>query len=196
MIRSISGNPIKSPPSSALTEVRDLSTLIWQAGDGDITAIGALYDRYAPAILDIGVRLLGSTSDAEDLVHDVFVGLARAVRSYEGRGTFDGWIKRVATREALMKLRRLKLISEVPLMEAVTPTPGNSDATTTLINQLTLWDAIGQIPTIQRTVFVLKEIQGYTHAEIAEMEGITVSGSKIRLYRARESLRALLEESK
>jgi RNA polymerase sigma factor (sigma-70 family) len=74
----------------------------------DPAAFADLYDQYAGLLFRIGYSLLGDTSEAEDLVHDVFLGLPRALTTFEGRGSFEGWLKRVATRTGLMKLRQAR----------------------------------------------------------------------------------------
>jgi len=73
---------------------------------GDLAALGGLYDRYAGILLAVAYRLLMSKDDAEDVVHDVFVGLPEAFRRYEERGALAGWLKRVTVRVALSRLRR------------------------------------------------------------------------------------------
>ena len=168
--------------------------LIAGARAGSPDALGELYDRYAAGIYTIAARLLGSTADAEDVVHDVFLGLAETLRSFEGRGNFAGWLGRVCTRAALMKLRRAKV-------EARAVAAGNADRRpeavgNAWIDRIVLETAIAQLPRPLRTVFVLKEFAGYSHAEIAEMEEISVANSKARLFRARERLRDLLEDAR
>jgi RNA polymerase sigma-70 factor (ECF subfamily) len=182
-------------PSVAPTVTRaDLhQTLVAQARDGSPEALAELYDRYAPTIYNLGMRLMGSGPDAEDVVHDVFVGLPQALKSYEGRGSFEGWLNRVASRVALMKLRRMKVRSEVSL--AASSRVPSGDFVPSLLDQVTLRDALNQLPTHLRTTFWLKEVEGYSHAEIAELEDITVTSSKTRLFRAREMLRTLLATS-
>lgn len=182
--------------SSCQTRMADMSQadevrrLVQRAREGDREAIGDLYELYALALFNVGLRLLGSSADAEDVVHDVFAGLAKALRSYAGRGSFEGWLRQIATRVALMRLRRRKILPEVSLHESVTV---SSEPPSTVLDQITLRDALQRLPDDQRVVVVLKDIEGYSHTEIAEMEGITANASRARLFRAHETLREFLK---
>ena len=89
-------------PAPALTDPDSLPAI--RRGDPD--ALGALYDHRAPAILLLARRLLGSAAEAEDLVQDLFVGLPEALAHYQERGSLGPWLRTVATRMALMRLRR------------------------------------------------------------------------------------------
>lgn len=160
---------------------------------GDPEAVAELYDRYAEDIYRIGIQLTGHPADAEDMVHEVFVGLPSAVRTYEGRGPFEAWLKRVATRAALMKLRQRKRTREVSLRPAHLLSPFAPEPV--LVDRLDLQTAIDALEPEHRIVFVLSEVEGYSHAEIARFLGISVGASKTRLYRARRQLRSFLEDS-
>ena len=176
------------------TEAVNPTTLIQRAKAGDSDALGELYDRYSPKIYGSALRLLASDTDAEDVVHDVFVGLPQALHTFEGRGSFEGWLRRIGTRVALMRLRRRKLMAEVALDDGEprhNPSPADEWA-----ERLTLEQAFARLPSKLRVVVVLKEIAGYSHPEIAEMERISVANSKSRLSRARKRLRSLLEPTK
>src|SRR6476620_8364878 len=88
--------------SSAPRSDAELVTLVT---GGDLAALGGLYDRYAGILLPVAYRLLMSKDDAEDVVHDVFVGLPEALRRYEERGALGAWLRKVTARVALMRLR-------------------------------------------------------------------------------------------
>src|SRR5213594_4272154 len=92
--------------------------LVEHARDGDPAALGTLYDAFGTGLFRLAYRLTGSREDAEDVVHDVFVGLPEALERYEERGSFGGWLKRVTARVALMKLRSGKRRREVALDNA------------------------------------------------------------------------------
>ena len=166
-----------------------------RARSGEPSAITQLYERYGDTVYRIGYRLTGSTMDAEDVLQDVFLGLSRALQSYAGRGSLEGWIKRVAARTTLMKLRLRKRKGEVAL-EYLPPSPadgGGSGMSAT--DRMELEEAVDALPGALRTVFVLRDVEGYTHGEIGEMLGIGIGASRVRLHRARRILRKLLEES-
>jgi len=141
------------------------------------------------ALFRLAYRLVGAREDAEDVVHDVFVGLPEALGRYEERGSFGGWLKRVTARVALMRLRSGKRRREVGLDSAAEraepPETAERDG---------LQAAVDTLPDHLRAVLVLKEIEGYAHAEIAELLGITEGASRVRLTRALKRLRDELED--
>jgi RNA polymerase sigma-70 factor (ECF subfamily) len=158
---------------------------------GDPSALAQAYDQYADAIFRIGYRLLGETADAEDLVQDVFAGLARALRTFEGRGSFENWLKRVASRTALSMLRQQRVRTHGqwrfawPYRRRATRQPAAEG--------LDLHAALQQLDAAHRAVFVLKDFEGCSHEEIAKLLGISVGAARVRLYRARRRIRAYLE---
>ena len=168
---------------------RDLPLDTTQSGDP--AAIAQLYERYGDVVYRLALRFTGNSADAEDVLQDVFLGLPEALKSYAARGSLEGWIKRVAVRTALMKLRKQKTRRESSL-ERMDFIPGASSRESAL-DRVALERAFQRLPHHLRSVFVLKEIEGYTHAEIGEILGISVSASKIKLYRARKWLRQELE---
>lgn len=157
---------------------------------GESDALATVYDRYASMVFKVAYGLLRDRSEAEDLVHDVFVGLSRAVRTFEARGSFEAWLKRVTVRAALMKLRRQRVCRGYEWHQSRLLPRSKSDAGVT--DRLDLERALGALPPSHRAVFVLKEVHGYSHAEIAELLGISVNAAKSRLHRARRGLRSHL----
>lgn len=164
--------------------------LIRRARAGDPTALAALYDRHGDALFRACRRLTGSAADADDLVHDLFVGLPEALGRYEERGTFEAWLERVAVRLALMHLRSKRRRREVPL-EAAAGTAARY-RTDERIEGEDLDRALASLPDPLRAVFVLKQIEGYSHREIAKLLGITDGASRVRLNRALQALREAL----
>ena len=164
------------------------ASLIAGARAGSPDALSALYREHGAALFRLAYRLVGARDDAEDVVHDVFVGLPEALRRYEERGSFAGWLKRVTARVALMRLRSDKRRREVALDDAAgqaqPPAASERDG---------LEAAVNTLPDHLRAVLVLKEIEGYAHAEIAELLGISEGASRVRLTRALERLRDELE---
>ncbi|HEX7091907.1 MAG TPA: sigma-70 family RNA polymerase sigma factor [Longimicrobiales bacterium] len=158
----------------------DDAALAAAARAGSAEALAALYERHAAAVFTAALRLLGSRADAEDVLQDVFVGLPDALARYEERGAFGAWIRRVAVRTSLMALRRRSRRAHEPLaaaggLAAAPPEPDRSVAARR---------AIAALPDPLRVVFVLREVEGYSHAEIAELLGITRAASALRLHRA------------
>jgi len=168
-----------------------LASLIAEARAGSPDALSALYLEHGAALFRLAYRLVGAREDAEDVVHDVFVGLPDALRRYEERGSFAAWLKRVTARVALMRLRSGKRRREVALDKAVgqvqPPATSGGDG---------LAAAVDTLPDHLRAVLVLKEIEGYSHSEVGELLGISVGASRVRLNRAMRRLRRTLEDGR
>jgi RNA polymerase sigma-70 factor (ECF subfamily) len=133
-------------------------------------AIAELYGRYGADLFRLAYRLTGTKEDAEDVLHDVFVGLPEKLERYEERGR-------------LRSGRRRPTIQ----LESVDASSDSSREP-----QLDLQAAVDALPSHLRSVLVLKEIEGYSHAEIADMLGISAVTSRVRLLRAMRKLRRTL----
>jgi len=155
---------------------------------GDTRGLAELYRRYSVALMTVAFGLLASRQDAEDVVHDVFVGLPEALRKYDERGRLEPWLKRVTARVALDVLRRERSSREVDFDVDTLPAPRSTDTE----GAMALQAAVASLPASQRVVLVLKEIEGFSHAEIAGMLGISKGASEVRLHRAVTALRAML----
>jgi RNA polymerase sigma-70 factor (ECF subfamily) len=165
------------------------SQILARARQGDHDALTALYNEHAEAVYEVAVYLTESSADAQDIVQDVFIGLPEAIRTYEGRGGFGSWLRTVAVRTALTKLRQRRRLREISLGFN---RRGTSMAPAGHIDRIELERAVSSLPEKLRIVVVLKEIQGFSHKEIAEFLGIRPSTSAARLSRAREQLREML----
>jgi RNA polymerase sigma-70 factor, ECF subfamily len=167
------------------------ASLIEGVRAGSPEALSALYREHGPVLFRLAYRLVGVREDAEDVVHDVFVGLPEALRRYEERGSLGAWLKRVTARLALMRLRSRKRRREVAL-EGVEPRQdARPDA-----EHLALQAAVSALPDHLRLVLFLREIEGYSHAEVAELLGISEGASRVRLARALKRLRKALEDGR
>lgn len=175
--------------SDVLLSQADLIAAV-RAGSPD--ALGEMFARYADALLAVAYRLTTSRAEAEDIVQDVFVGLPEALRSYQEQGQLQAWLKRVTVRHALMRMRAASRRPESPLLGAAqVPTVEHDVAT-----RVTIEAALAALSDALRTVFVLHEIEGYSHIEIGEALGIRAGTSEVRLFRARALLRAALEDER
>ncbi|HJQ21399.1 MAG TPA: RNA polymerase sigma factor [Gemmatimonadaceae bacterium] len=157
------------------------------ASTGDMRALGALYERYAPAMLATAYRLLLRRQDAEDVVHDTFVRLPEALRRYRD-GNLGAWLRKVTVRMALSARRSDANRAIVTLDEHLTYGSGDPTA------RVALEQALAVLNPALRAVLVLKEIEGFSHAEIAELLDISEGSSQVRLHRALRALRAHLEK--
>ena len=175
------------PAGGVLFPARDLDepALVRATRAGDMEALAELYRRFAPALMGVAFKLLQSREAAEDVLHDVFVGLPEALRKYDERGRLGAWLKQVTARVALSVLRREETASR--LEPTIVPAPAGD-----VHALLTLESAVAALPGTLRVVLVLKEIEGFSHAEIAGMLGISKGASEVRLHRALVALRAFI----
>jgi RNA polymerase sigma-70 factor (ECF subfamily) len=165
--------------------------LATRARTGDRDALTELFRLYGQQLYEVAYRITGRRDDADDVVQDLFVGLPEALRSYRGAGTLGAWLRSLTRRTALLRLRREKrrgfwhrrAADDAPFREAPDPVD----------ERLAITWAIDRMPEEWRVVFVLKEVEGYTHAEIASALGITPGASALRLHRARRFLRDRLK---
>ncbi len=174
---------------SSLNDQEDLGTLLAQASTGAPDALASLFRTYRTMVFGIALRIGGSPSDAEDVMQDVFVGLPEALQSFEERGSFEGWLSRVTTRVALMRVRRARFWRPLRASMESVADPQRLDV---VIERVEIEQALARIPNRLRIVFVLREIEGYSHAEIGKLLGISKNTSEVRLFRARKKLRKLL----
>ena len=131
--------------------------------------------------------------DAEDVTQDVFVRLPSALRGFTGTTEqFGGWIRRVAVRQTLMQLRGGRRRREVTV-EGVAELFARDDDP---LDRMTIDAALERLSDEHRVVFLLKEVEGYEHREIAELLDISIANSEVRLHRARRQLRELLRGSR
>jgi len=174
-----------------MTEPFDPAQLVARVRDGSADALSDLYARYGNTLMAVAFRLMGSRADAEDVLHDVFLGLPEALRRYDERGALESWLKRVTARVALTRLRGRERAREVSFDDDDVPLPthGNMDR---LADSIAVQRAIDALPETLRLVFVLREVEGYSHAEIAELLEIKTNASEVRLHRAIRSLRRTL----
>ena len=164
--------------------------LIALARSGSPEAIGGLYRAHARSLFALAFRLTSSREDAEDVVHDVFLGLPEALRHYEEHGSAEAWLKRVTARVALTRLRsphRSREVGPAELSEVAAPVAEPATISGTALSR-----ALDSLPEKFRQVFLLKEVEGYSHAEIAAFLEISVPASQVRLHRAVKLLRGML----
>ena len=168
-------------------------SLLERVQANDMTALGELFTEYGDLVYRTVLRLTASRADAEDATQELFVRLPGAVRGFTGTAaTFPAWIRRVAVRQALMNLRGGRRRREVSV-EGVASLMAKSDHP---LERMSIDAALDRLSDDYRTVFLLKEVEGYDHAEIAELLGISTANSEVRLHRARRQLRDLLRGSR
>jgi RNA polymerase sigma-70 factor (ECF subfamily) len=164
--------------------------LVARARTGDQTAFRDLYREHAGRIYALCLRLTGDAAAAEERTQDVFVRLWDKLGSFRGESAFSSWLHRLAVNVVLNE-RRTTVRRESRVTPVETPEGARHDAPAGL--GIDLERAIARLPEGAREVFVLYDIEGYEHAEIARLAGIAVGTSKAQLFRARRLLREMLD---
>jgi RNA polymerase sigma-70 factor (ECF subfamily) len=167
--------------------------LVARAQAGDQTAFRELYRQHAGRVYALCLRLTGDGRDAEERTQDVFVRLWDKLRSFRGDSAFSSWLHRLAVNVVLNEQRTTGR-RERRVMPAEDPdhVAGAQHAAPLHLN-IDLERAIAELPDGAREVFVLYDIEGYGHADIAQLVGIAEGTSKAQLFRARRLLREKLE---
>jgi RNA polymerase sigma-70 factor (ECF subfamily) len=171
-----------------------------RAQAGDHRAFAQLYSLHKRRIYSLCLRMVGNVAEAEDLTQEAFLQLHRKIATFRGDSAFSTWLHRLAINVVLMHLRKRGL-SLISLDEAMEPTPeegpgrsfGSSDLTLSgAIDRLALERAVADLPAGYRLIFVLHDIEGYEHNEIAAMLDCSIGNSKSQLHKARLKLRGAL----
>jgi RNA polymerase sigma-70 factor (ECF subfamily) len=165
--------------------------LIRRALDGDERALRQLWSQHSPHIDAVIRRLVGDPDEAADIAQEVWIQIFRALPSYRGDSQFGTWAHRIAVNRTLNALRRTRRIakSETDIEDDTVAVEHDSERA---LLAATIEDAAGQLSPGARTVFMMHDVEGFTHEEIARELGITPGGSKSQLFKARAKLRRLL----
>jgi len=177
--------------------------LVTRAQRGEETAFEALFNLHKRRVYCLCLRMIGNTAEAEELTQEAFLQVFRKIHTFRGDSAFSTWLHRLSVNTVLMRLRK-KTITVTPLEESVKgeefdePTKefGAPDlALTGSIDRLQLERAIAQLPPGYKQAFVLHDVHGYEHHEIAAMLGTSIGNSKSQLHKARVRLRKLLTKT-
>jgi RNA polymerase sigma-70 factor (ECF subfamily) len=173
---------------------------IERAKQGDGEAFQFLYNLHKRRVYSLCLRMTGNTASAEDLTQEAFLQLFRKIGTFRGESAFSTWLHRMSVNVVLMQLRK-KSLPVVPIDETmegedegtVRKEPGAPDGRLAgAIDRLQLQRAVDELPPGYRTIFVLHDVEGYEHNEIAGMVGCSIGNSKSQLHKARIKLRELL----
>jgi RNA polymerase sigma-70 factor (ECF subfamily) len=187
------------------TEVHELgeAEAIRRAQQGDAEAFERIYRLHNRRVYALCLRMVGNTAEAEDLTQDAFMQLFRKIGTFRGESAFSTWLHRLAVNVVLMRLRK-KTLAETSLDEVTDPDEdvggprkdiGGPDLRLSgSVDRVNLERAVGQLPPGYRSVFVLHDVQGYEHNEIAAIMNCSIGNSKSQLHKARMRLRELLQE--
>lgn len=171
-----------------------------RAQAGDHQAFAQLYSLHKRRIYSLCLRMVGNIAEAEDLTQEAFLQLHRKISTFRGDSAFSTWLHRLAINVVLMQLRK-KGLSLISLDEAMEPVPeegpgrsfGAPDlALSGTIDRLALERAVADLPAGYRLIFILHDVEGYEHNEIAAMLECSIGNSKSQLHKARLRLRDAL----
>jgi RNA polymerase sigma-70 factor (ECF subfamily) len=195
-----------APPTSPIAggELSEAEA-IRRASDGDRTVFEYLYRLHSRRVYAVCLRMIGNSAEAEDLTQETFLLLLRKIHTFRGESAFSTWLHRLAVNLVLMRLRKKSppIVSIEAALdpddETASPLPASTIGAPDLllegsIDRINLERCIERLPVGYRTVFVLHDIQGYEHHEIAGILGRSVGVSKSQLHKARTRLRELLHE--
>jgi RNA polymerase sigma-70 factor (ECF subfamily) len=195
----------KSAPPISLTNNNNLTEaeIIKRAQNGDEAMFEELYRLHSRRVFAVCVRMVKDPVEAEDLTQEAFLLLFRKIHTFRGESAFSTWLHRLAVNRVLMCLRR-KSLPSVSLNEPLDSNESSGPPAINLgsldsilegsLDRINLERCIKRLPTGYRTIFILHDVQGYKHQEIAEILGRSVGDSKSQLHKARAQLRGMLHE--
>lgn len=166
------------------------------AAAADTEAFDKIYRRYHRRVYCLCLRMTRNVSQAEDLAQDVFIQIFRKIDTFRGESSFSTWLHRLTVNQVLMHFRKPVVKTEQTTEDGTTPVriargtenPGKMS----VIDRISLREAIRQLPRGYRAVFILHDVEGYEHEQIGQMLGCAVGTSKSQLHKARMKLRSLL----
>ncbi len=201
--RGAAGKGNLTDPEQRQADYTVEAELIEKAKLGDAQAFQALYEKHKRRVYSLCLRMTSNTAEAEDLTQEAFLQLYRKIATFRGESAFSTWLHRLSVNVVLMHLRK-KSLPVVSLEETTQGTGGEDDtpkkdfgaedmALAGSIDRLQLQKAVEDLPPGYRTIFVLHDVEGYEHNEIAEIVGCSIGNSKSQLHKARMKLRDLLK---
>lgn len=165
---------------------------------GDMIAFEEVYNRHHRRVYAICLRMLKNTNEAEDLTQDVFIQLHRKIGSFRGDSAFTTWLHRLTVNQVLMHFRKRTVKMEKVTDEGETPVQivkgSEKPSRMPVVDRIAIENAIKELPNGYRNVFILHDIEGFEHEEVARILGCSVGTSKSQLHKARHKLRKLLQK--
>jgi len=191
-----SGKALK-PDAASLKEAIRL------AQQGDEAAFETIYEMHSRRVYALCLRMVGDPAESEDLTQEAFLQLFRKIHTFRGESAFSSWLHRLTANIVLMRFRKKRLVA-VSLDELTRPDEererpiiefGAPDLRLIgVFDRVNLQTALGQLPEGYKSMFLLHDVHGFEHNEIATMLGCSVGNSKSQLHKARKRLRELLND--
>src|SRR5262249_46772132 len=196
-VESAETNNLDESPKTEVSKATDFN-LAQAAAKGDMAAFEEIYQRHHRRVYSICLRMLQNASEAEDLTQDVFIQLYRKVGSFRGDSAFTTWLHRLTVNQVLMHFRKRNVKFEKTTEEGETPVQIVSGTENPfkmpIVDKIALDNAIAQLPEGYKNVFVLHDVEGFEHEEVAKILGCSVGTSKSQLHKARLKMRKLLRK--
>ena len=196
-VERVSSGFIKPKQTIDIKSAKDYE-LTKLSATGDMMAFEEIYNRHHRRVYSICLRMLQNTTEAEDLTQDVFIQLHRKIGSFRGDSAFTTWLHRLTVNQVLMHFRKRNVKFEKTTEEGETPIQivggTQNPRKMPVVDKIAIQDAIAQLPDGYRNVFVLHDVEGYEHEEVARILGCSVGTSKSQLHKARLKLRKLLQK--
>lgn len=190
---------VEAKPTTVSGSETDIE-LARMAAAGNLAAFELVYQRFHRRTYSLCLRMTQSVTEAEDLTQEVFIQLFRKIGSFRGDSAFSTWLHRMTVNQVLMHFRKRGVQNEKTTDDGEMPEQvvkgTENHARMPILDRIAIDKAISQLPNGYRTVFVLHDVEGFEHEEIANMLKLSVGTSKSQLHKARLKLRKLLLEQK
>lgn len=172
-----------------------LKELIRLSRDGDLQAMGSLYEHFKASLFSLALRYTCNFAAAEDVIQDVFVKVFTNLHTLDEDKAFVGWLYRITVNTCLSYLRSHKKLRQktIPLDDVEGMVADSEPSATQKAENKILEQTIQKLPPRLKSVFLLHDVQGFKHQEIAHILGCSVGTSKSQLFKARKKMRKLLE---
>lgn len=193
----ITVHPSSQPPAVSPARAEDMA-LVGRCRQGDLGAFEELYRAHAGKLFSVACRMIGNRADAEDLLQEIFLSAHRKLDGFRGEAALGTWLYRLATNHCLDYLRSRAARTD-QLTDALDEEPGHFTAGSPglaeqTVTRMDLERALARLPEGCRAAFVLHDVQGLEHREVAQALGIAEGTSKSQVHKARQRLRTLLSE--
>ena len=183
-----------------MEDVQQMSdySLAKRSAKNDMEAFDILYQRHHRRVYSLCLRMTQNVQEAEDLTQDAFIQLFRKIGSFRGDSAFTTWLHRLTVNQVLMHFRKRSVKMEKTSEEGETPVQivkgTENHRAMPVIDRIALDNAIKQLPPGYKSVFVLHDVEGHEHEQVAKLLGCSVGTSKSQLHKARMKLRKLLSQ--
>lgn len=193
---AVQNNKKEDNVKTGLEDTKLIKNLVRRSREGDSQSMGLLYEQFKGRMFSLAYRYTYNAAAAEDLLQDIFIRVFTHIETLDKDEAFAGWMYRIAVNTCLSYLRSNKKVLQqaVPLSSIEYTVGEDTQNVSEKMLEKPLEEAIQSLPTKLKSVFLLHDVQGYKHREIAQMLGCTVGTSKSQLFKARMKIRSKIEK--